>query len=392
MRFALKAVDAGNRVLSLELEASDEASARQTAEQRGLSVLLLRQRGFQLRRKASFSTTLFSVELLALLDAGLNVVEALQTLAEKDSKGESRRILSGLLEALHRGESLSRAVAQLPEAFPALYVATIRASERSGNINEALSRYISYREEFDRVRKKVISTLLYPAILVSVGVLVFGFLMFYVVPRFARVYDEISSDLPFFSSLLFALGRWVEGHRIELFVIAAGLVSGIAYLLSKDAFRNALAEGLWRIPALGERMRVYQLARFYRTAAMLLRAGIPAVRAFEMVSELFPLALRAQLRQAISSLREGQPISASLTASRLATPVATRMMAVGERSGQMGEMMERIARFYDEETARFLDSFTRVFEPLLMAALGFGVGGIVVLMYMPIFELASSIQ
>jgi len=139
-------------------------------------------------------------------------------------------------------------------------------------------------------------------------------------------------------------------------------------------------------------MKIYQLARFYRTVGMLLRSGIPALRAFEMVSSLLASSLRAQLAGATASLSAGQTISAALTAAGLATPVASRMMAVGERSGQMGELLERIARFYDDETARYVDAFVSVFEPVLMALLGVAVGVVVVLMYMPIFELAGSLQ
>jgi general secretion pathway protein F len=392
MRFALRAVDAGNQVIALDLDAQDEAAARDIARQRGLAVLSVRHRGIYARRKPRFPVTLFSIELLALLEAGLNVVEALQTLAEEEPQGESRRVLNELLQALNRGESLSQAVARFPESFPALYVATIRSSERTGSIKEALSRYIAYREEFDRVRKKVLATLLYPAILMIVGTLVFGFLMFYVVPRFAQVYEGISTDLPLFSSLLLTVGRWIEHYRLGIGAFLVGALTGAAYLLSKPRVRIAAMEYLWRIPALGARMQVFQLARFYRTVGMLLRAGIPVTRTFEMVSELLPPALRAQLAAAHSLLQEGHSISGSLTKAGLTTPVATRMMAVGEKSGQMGELMDRIARFYDEETARFVDAFTRVFEPLLMALLGIAVGGIVVLMYMPIFELAGSIR
>lgn len=396
MRFAVTAVDPAKEVVAIQLEAADEIAAHDLARQRGYAILSLQRKSLRslapFRIRPSFPTTMFSIELLALLDAGMNVVEALQTLAEKEPEGEGRRVLCGLLDALYRGESLSQAASRFPEAFPPLYAATIRSSERTGNIKEALSRYIAYREEFDRTRKKIFNALLYPAILMVVGTLVFGFLMFYVVPRFARVYQEISTGLPLFSGLLLAAGGWIERNGLLLLALFVAAAAGSAYLLSKEANRASIAARLWRIPALGARMRVYQLARFYRTVGMLLRAGIPALKAFEMVGELLPAGLRVQLARAVSGLQEGRTMSDALTSSGLATPVATRMMAVGEKSGQMGELMDRIARFYDDETARFADAFARVFEPLLMAAIGIAVGIVVVLMYMPIFELASSLR
>jgi len=396
MHFELKAVDAGNQVVALALDAADEAAARDMARQRGFAVLAVgRKNAFLLNpfaRKHHFPAALFAIELLALLDAGLNVVEALQALADKEPGGASRQVLAALLEALYRGESLSQAVGRFPRAFPPLFVATVKSSERTGNLSEALSRYIAYQEELDKVRKKVLAALLYPAILLVVGTLVLSFLLFYVVPRFARVYEDISADLPFFSELLLATGRWVESHGL-VSVLSLGLfVFVFVFYISKESSRAKILEQLWRIPALGERMMIYQLARFYRTTGMLLMAGIPALKAFEMVDGLLAPNLRAQLAQATALLSEGRSISDALTATGLATPVATRMLAVGERGGRMGEMMDRIARFYDDETARFVDAFTRVFEPLLMTVLGLAVGLVVVLMYMPVFELAGSVR
>jgi general secretion pathway protein F len=139
-------------------------------------------------------------------------------------------------------------------------------------------------------------------------------------------------------------------------------------------------------------MKIYQLARLYSTVGMLLRAGIPVVRALDMVRDLLAVHLRTSLGRARRLIEAGQSMSAALDATGLSTPVAARMMAVGERSGKMGEMMGRIARFHDDDTARFVDWFTRAFEPILMAVLGLAVGGVIVLMYMPIFELAGSIQ
>jgi len=392
MRFSLKAVNARQDVVALDLEAADEGAARETALRQGLSVLTVRGLGLAaalpLRARSAFPTTLFSIELLALLDAGLNLVEALQALAEKRADA----VLDDILRSLNEGLPFSQALARRPEHFSALYIATIRSSERTGNVKEALQRYIAYEEEVDRVRKKVVLALIYPTILIVVGSLVLAFLLFYVVPRFAGVYEGLSTELPIFSRLLLAIGSFVKAHGLlVLFVLGAGLALA-AYALLREGVRASIAARMWRIPMLGERMRVYQLARFYRSASMLLRAGIPALRAFDMVSGLLAVHLRQRLQQARTMLEEGKSISTALTAAGLATAVSTRMLAVGERGGQMGEMMDRIARIYDDETARTVDAFTRVFEPLLMAVLGLAVGLVVVLMYMPIFELAGSIR
>ena len=394
MQFNVHALDARQQVIALSLEAASEADARGMAEQRGLTVFSIEgKRGLpRLRRTGTFKTVLFTIELLSLLEAGLNLVEALQTLAEKDVAGERQQVLNGLVGAIHRGEPFSKAVASLPEHFSPLYVATIKASERTGNVKEALSRYIAYQEELERVKKKVISASIYPAILVIVGTLVLGFLIFYVVPRFAQVYEDMAHTLPFFSRVLLAFGSLVAKHALVLISLSVLGTGAAAWALSRAQVRAALMQRVWRLPAIGERMKTYQLARLYRTAGMLMRAGIPAVRALEMVEGLLASHLRPQLARARGLIEEGHAMSAALDAAGLATPVAARMLLVGERSGDMGHMLGQIARFHDDEVARFVDWFTRAFEPVLMAVLGVAIGFVVVLMYMPIFELAGNIK
>jgi general secretion pathway protein F len=384
MKFDALAIDARQQVVALNLDAANAALAAEEVRKQGLSLISLESRGVRLSlaRRKRFPATLFSMELMSLLEAGLNLVEALQTLAEKEGYGERQEVLSGLLAAISRGEPFSQAVAGFPQHFSPLYVATVKASERTGSMREALGRYIAYQEELERVRKKIVSASIYPVILMVVGTLVIGFLMFYVVPRFARVYEDMASTLPFFSRLLLGFGNFVGNNALALGLSGILFVTAAAWALSRSEIRAWLNTRLWRIPALGERMKVYQLARLYRTAGMLLN----------MVRELLAAHLRPSLTRAKTLIEQGQPMSAAMGAAGLATPVAARMMSVGERSGDMGEMFIQIARFHDDEVARFIDWFTRAFEPLLMAVLGLSVGAVVVLMYMPIFELAGSIK
>jgi general secretion pathway protein F len=396
VNYLVKAINDRSEIVALEFRASDAASAKDLAARQGLRVLSLRPTFAGLftltSSRSRFSSTLLSVELLSLLDAGLNLVEAIQALAERASQPEARRVLDRVLGGMREGLSFSQSLSHIPQHFSPLYIATVRSSEQTGNLKEALSRYIAYQEEVDRVRKKVVSALIYPAILAGVGGLVLSFLLFYVVPRFARVYEGISKDLPVFSKALLSVGRAVTQHGWLMAALISGLLIAIAYVATDRRIRAAILRRLWRIPSVGERIKAYQLARMYRTLGMLLRAGIPFVRAVSMVEDLLAEHLRAQLASARKSIEEGVSLSTALTAAGLASPVATRMLVVGERGGQLGEMLERIARFYDDETSRFVDWFTRLLEPALMAILGLSVGGVVVLMYMPIFELAGAIQ
>jgi general secretion pathway protein F len=396
MKFEIKAVLTPGSVVALTLDAADERDAKTQAGAQGYSVLTIKAkqswRAWAPRRRSQFPLMLFSQELLALMNAGLTVVEGIGTLAENEVRPESRKILQQIVVHLFEGRSLSYALQSFPAVFPPLYVSTVRASEKTGDLSEALTRYIAYQTQVDVVRKKVVSASIYPLLLMGAGGLVTMFLMAYVVPRFSRIYEDIGTDLPLLSRLLLQWGKLLQSNGPVVLVSLVLAVTGILYLGTRPATRNWMMQRLWQLPAAGERMRVYQLARFYRTLGMLLRGGTPIGPALKMVSDLLQPELRQHLQGAAKKITEGRSISYAMETHRLTTPVSLRMLQVGERTGEMGEMMERIAAFHDEEMARWVEWFTRLFEPLLMAVIGIVIGLIVVLMYFPIFELAGSLQ
>lgn len=394
-QFEVRGLGDASAVVSLVFEAHDAASARARATADGVTVLTVKRRAgwetWKIGRGKHFPLQLFTQELLALLNAGLALVEALEALAEKEARPESRSIFDQLLSALYEGQTLSAALQKFPAVFPALYVASIRASEKTGDLPETLRRYIAYQAQLDVIRKKLVSASIYPLMLIGVGGLVTLFLMAYVVPKFSRIYENLDGDLPLMSRLLMQWGQLLEQHGGAVLLALAVLLAGLVFGLTRPGLKTWVGQKLWQIPAVGERMRVYQLARFYRTLGMLLGGGIAIVPALEMASGILHFSLRASLGSASARIREGQAISIAMEANGLTTQVALRMLRVGERTGQMDEMMERIAAFYDEEMARWVDWFTKLFEPLLMAVIGVVIGVLVVLMYMPIFELAGSI-
>ena len=396
MHYQVRGLGNDGAILVLEIDARDERDANDQAASRGLAVLSVRRRAgvgaWIVARRARFPLLLFSQELLALLQSGISLVESIETLAEKEQRPETRKVLDQLITRLRQGQALSAALQQSPTAFPPLYVASVRAAERTGDLEEALARFIAYQSQIDSVRKKLISSAIYPAMLIGVGLLVTLFLLGYVVPRFSQVYEDMGNRLPWMSRVLLVWGKLIESHAVGMGVATLAAAALAVHWLARPETLQRIASWLWRIPALGERMRVYQLARFYRTLGMLLRGGIAVVPALDMVSGLLQSSLRPQLDQASRLVREGRPMSQAMETAGLATPIALRMLRVGERSGRMGDMMERIAAFHDEEMARWVDWFTRVFEPLLMAVIGLVIGLIVVLLYLPIFELAGSIQ
>ncbi len=396
MLYLVKALRKPEGVVSLVLDATDEADAGRQARANGLNVLSLRPAtnwNFgRFSRKQRFPLALFNQELLALLGAGLTLVEAFEALAEKESHGSIRMVLDQLSERLRNGHPLSQAMQEQPHAFPPLYVSTVRATERSGGLADALKRFAAYESQLDLVRKKLISASIYPILLIGAGSLVLLFLIGYVIPKFSLVYEEIQGNLPFASRMLLHTGKLMQEHGLAAGIVLVLALTVLFRIARTQRARQWVGTKLWRIPAVGARMRLYQLARFYRTLGMLLRGGTPVVSAIDMAAGLLSPVLRPSLTRAREAIREGRTVSEAMSLHGLTTPVALRMLRVGERSGRMDEMMDRIAIFLDEEIARWVDWFTRLFEPLLMAFIGIVIGIIVVLMYLPVFELAGSIQ
>jgi general secretion pathway protein F len=301
-------------------------------------------------------------------------------------------VLDRVLTRLYEGQTLAAALAEHPRTFPPLYIASVQASERTGALREALTRFIAYQQQADALKKTLVNACIYPAVLLGAGLLVMLFLMGYVVPRFSSIYEDVGADLPFASRVLLQWGQLMDAHAGLVAVALIGSLGGAIYGLTRPEARARMGEWVTRIPAVGRQLHLYQLARLYRTAGMLLRGGMPAVTALQMSAGLLRASARPAFAAATQAVREGRSLAQAMESNGLTTPVAARMLRVGERSGNMGEMMERIASFCDEELARWVAVMTRLIEPLLMSVIGLIIGVIVVLMYFPIFQLAGSIR
>jgi general secretion pathway protein F len=394
MEFRIKALDSSHAVISCMLDGVDEADVRRQLALRSLRIISLEpiRRLRWLMRPPQMQLAVFSQQLVSLLDAGLSLVEALEALAERESGAGTKRTLDRILARLYEGQTLAAALGEHPASFPALYIASVRASERTGALREALTRYIAYQQQADALRKTLVNACIYPAVLLVAGLLVMAFLMGYVVPRFSAIYEDVGSDLPMASRILLQWGQLIDAHAGMVAVLGLASLGGAIYGLSRPTVRGVMGGWIARIPAVGRQLHVYQLARLYRTAGMLLRGGIPAVTALQMSAGLVRANARAAFSAATQSVREGHSLAQAMERHGLTTPVAARMLRVGERSGNMGEMMERIAAFCDEELARWVAIVTRLIEPVLMTVIGLVIGVIVVLMYFPIFQLAGSIR
>lgn len=394
MQFRIRALSASNQLCELTLEADDEAGVRRQLAARmlvasSISRMPLRASG---AGRDDFSLRLFSEELLALARAGLSIVECVEALLDNESSPARQQVLTQLLDALRSGQRLSYALVAQGSRFPALYVGLLRAAEGSSDLQRALMRYLDYQQRIDTVRARLVSAAIYPAILLAAGGAVSMFLMLYVVPRFAEVYRDTGRSLPVLSQALLDIGSFVARHQAGvLLILALGAITMCSAPV-RARMGRAFAGLPPRLPVIGEHFRLYQLTRIWLTLAMLLDGGMPVVAALGEVRGIVPPDLVRRLDAAAARVQSGQRLSEAMEREALGTPVALSLLRAGERGGALARMLEEAAAFHEAALARWIDRFTRSAEPLLMAAIGIVVGGIVVLLYMPVFDLAGSLN
>jgi general secretion pathway protein F len=343
-------------------------------------------------RRGRFSLRQFSQELAVLLRAGIPLLEALRGLREKEASAYAAGLLDALLAQLESGQPLSVALRSRSDAFDALFVAIIASSERTGHMERGLREHAAYLAWVERLRDKLVSASIYPATLIVAGGSVLLFLLLFVVPRFAGILESTGGNLPAASRILIEVGRIGGDHPWLGLGAVAAVVCLLVLLWRAAGVAEAIRERLWRLPLLGPKLRLLALARFYRTASMLLGAGVAAVAALQTTRGVIAAPLRPGLDAAIESIRRGERLSSAFEQHDLATPVSLRMMLVGERSGELGPMLGEAAAFYDEELAQLTELVTRIVNPALMLIMGVVIGAVIVLMYLPIFQLVEQVQ
>ena len=394
MQFTAKVLTSAMNVEQIALDAGSIDEARRFVESSGGRLLDLRQSRSavaQRIRPSTFNLAVFNQQLHTLLDAGQPIVDAIDVLGCNDRRGRHRAIYDTLLIGLKQGKQLSQAMAGLPSIFPQLYVAMVRSSETTGTVRAAIRRFMHYQSQADEIRGKLVAAAIYPAILVVVGFVVIAFLMFYVVPRFSVVFDDVAANKQVAASLVRVWGSFVRDHVALAWFGLAIVVATILTMVVHPRVRKALFRRLLETPWIGEKVWVLQLARLYRTLGMLLHSGVSVLEAMKMTEDSLPATMRADLRAATQAVSEGKPMSAVMVECGLSTEVAQRLLVAGESSGNLDEMMERIADFYDQETASWIDTAGRLIEPVLMVGIGLVIGTIVLMLYSPIFDLANAV-
>ncbi len=335
----------------------------------------------------------FAEDMSLMLNAGLSLMESLKTLRER-AAGSASHPLTGVITRLTQGETLSQAM-QGSAAFRPALIACVRASEMTGDMVASLARYASNAARLRALKTRMVSALVYPLLLISVAACVVVFLLVYVVPRFALVLESSGRDMPASSQALISIGRALNAVPTSAWLALLAMLVWGGYSIWEAARERRLEASLTafaaRIPGVREIVRAFGHSQFARSGAMLVRSGLPVLKAMAMCRELLVGADRQGLDLALASASAGAPLAAAMHEQNLVDMLGMRVLRVAEQTGALEPALERLADLHDRELERTLDRVGRLIEPLLMLGIGLVVGGIVVLMYLPIFQLAANI-
>lgn len=401
--YSITAVDVRGGLFFRRVDALSEDAARENVALDGAVVLrcdvlppsrvqiLQRQLTQLLQKSGALDTVAFSQDMATLMDAGVTVKEAIHALHRQEKNGSRQEVLGQVNALILQGLSFSEALSRT-QAFPELLIATVAASEETGDLATGLSRYAKHQQSLRTVRDRVVGACVYPLLLLIVGSLVVALLMGVVVPRFATLINSSGKKLPLMSQLLMEWGQFVSAHAWAPVAVLLGMAGLLMYgfvMLKNPHTRKIL---LKKVPGVARVVREFQHLQMYRTTAILTSRGISIHKALVYSLEFLSPDDQRLLKASLQEMQHGIGVSAALTQSGLADVVAGSMLHVAERTGSMSEMLDRIADFYERTLQRNIDIVSKLVEPILMIVFGIIIGGIVVLMYLPIFDLASSIS
>ena len=348
---------------------------------------LLRQKA----RSGSPELMSFNHGFSALLSSGLSVVESLDALKASAGHGYFRDALDGIAAGVRAGEPLSCAMKRHPDVFPALYIAAIAAGEGTGELTRLLRRYMAFDKKIGALRKRLVSSMIYPAVLASATLAVAIFFTLHVVPSFAGVYSGAGAALPMPTRVLLSATGLLREHAVLLIALALNTAAAIKIFSGTERGRTFFDSLKLAMPAFGALYTAYAVSRLSSALAMSLDAGFTFPTALAMSS---PVVLNSvigrRLEMAAREIKGGRAVAEAFASSRVMPEFALAMLSAGERSAALAGALEEISSYYEDEMAHRLDMLSRLIEPALMIVMGVLVGAIAVLMYLPVFELGAA--
>jgi type IV pilus assembly protein PilC len=398
--FLIKVADERGHLLEQVENGYSEAEVRDRFVQQGFLVYWVKPRGilsgdFSLRRRGKVKQSqflIFNQQFLTLIKAGLPILQSLDLLIKRQKNKYLQTLLQNVRDRVKGGELLSDAFAA-QGTFPKIYTTTLMAGEKSGNMEEVLSRYIAFQRLALTFKKKLAVSMVYPALLVTVVFVMIIFLVTYVVPQFAKLYEDMNAQLPAITLLMLNVGT--HAQRYAPIFAAAAVIAGLVLWQWRRTDRGAEAvdRGILRMPILGEVWLKYQVANFSRMLSTLLAGGMPLVPSLETAgASMSSRRILKGIKDAAIHVREGQALAKSLEQQNMFPDLSVEMIEVGESTGALPAMLNSVAEFYEEDVQTALGAAMALIEPVILIIMAVFVGGILISLYLPIFTLGSSIH
>lgn len=399
MKFRCRLASANGEIVEGVYAADSESRLRRDLEERGLYVLSLQPKGamaglpLRLPRRAAIPRReflIFNQELATLLKAGMPLVQSLDLLKARIESSVLRGVLNDVHERVRAGASLSDAFAEHGHHVPSVYAASLVAGERSGNLEAVLRRFVEYTKIIETVKRKTLSALVYPAILIALALVLVSIIVLRVVPAFSDFYQSFGAELPLVTRVIVAISAFIRGKVLFIGVALALTAGGAVAWLRRPGQRARFDHAILRIPLVGETALKFATSQMARTLATLLGGGLPLVNALEIAARSIGNRFIARELEVVTArVREGASFALALEARRVFPDVAVKMAEVGESTGALQEMLNTVADFYDEEISTNMERFVTLIEPALLVMMGIVIAGLLLALYMPLFQLSS---
>lgn len=402
MHFVCRYGTPDGRVLTKIQEGSDAQAVTRELERQGFHIFDVKPKGLGFSLKLPFSGRhrripadeflVFNQELAALLRAGLPLLQALELMLERIEEPGMREVMTEIVDQVRSGSELSDAFAGFGDMFPPLYASSLKAGERSGELEQVIRRFMRYQRLVITARKRVVSALIYPAVLVGLSIGMLAVLAIYVVPSFSRFYSDLDAELPTLTQITLAVSFWLRDNLLYLLV---GLVVGFFLLRNWSMTPNGrLTLDRWRlkVPIVGEIFRYFGLAEFSRSLGTLLAGGIPLVSALETaVSAVGNRHIGSSLAPVIDEVRQGQAFHDALDRTGTFPHLSINMVKVGEATGSLDEMLNSVSEYFDESVETRVQRLLTLVEPALLIVMGCLVALLLVSIYLPMFGALSQV-
>jgi len=399
LEFRCRLASATGQISEGVFSADTEARLRHELEEKGLYVLSLQPKGAiagvslrlpSKRRIPPREFLVFNQELATLLKAGMPLVQSLDLLKRRVESPLFKLLLEDVHEKVRSGTAISDAFASHGDLVPRVYTASLLAGERSGSLDSVLRRYVEYSKIIATLWKKIVSAMVYPAILITLAFGMLALIILKVVPAFADFYASFGAELPFITRMIVGVSNFVRGQLVFILISLAALMTAAVLWIQQPQQRLRIDRWILRIPLLGPIAAKFATSQMARTLATLLGGGLPLATALEIASRsVGNQHIAAQLGTVNTRVREGESFAAALESRRVFPEVAVKMAEVGESTGALQEMLNTVADFFDEEISTNLERFITLVEPTLLVIMGLIIAGLLLALYMPLFQLSS---